>query len=126
MLTLSIRQPWAWTIVNGHKSVENRNWATKHRGEILIHASKTFDREGYYWIRQQFPNLPLPPIGSYHLGGIVGKARLTDCVEDHPSPWFFGEYGFVLDRAQPLPFMPVNGQLGFFNIEYREGHHAVA
>jgi len=36
---LSVRQPWAWLIVNGHKDVENRTWSTQHRGDILIHAS---------------------------------------------------------------------------------------
>ena len=37
---LSIRQPWAWLIVNGFKDVENRNWRTHWRGRLLIHASK--------------------------------------------------------------------------------------
>jgi ASCH domain-containing protein len=29
MKALSVRQPWAWLIVNGYKEVENRDWATK-------------------------------------------------------------------------------------------------
>ena len=43
MKAISIRQPWAWLIVHGYKDVENRTWATKHRGPILIHAGKTLD-----------------------------------------------------------------------------------
>ena len=35
---ISIRQPWAWLIVNGYKDVENRIWATSLRGRVLIHA----------------------------------------------------------------------------------------
>ena len=31
MKAISIRQPWAWLVVNGHKDVENRTWRTKHR-----------------------------------------------------------------------------------------------
>jgi hypothetical protein len=40
MKALSIRQPWAWLIVNGYKDIENRSWATKFRGPVLIHAAK--------------------------------------------------------------------------------------
>jgi hypothetical protein len=29
---ISIRQPWAWLIVNSFKDVENRSWKTKYRG----------------------------------------------------------------------------------------------
>jgi|ERR1039458_8111645 hypothetical protein len=35
---ISIRQPWAWLIVNGYKDVENRIWAANVRGRVLIHA----------------------------------------------------------------------------------------
>ena len=47
MRTLSIRQPWAWLIVHGHKDVENREWATDYRGPLLIHASKTAAKGEY-------------------------------------------------------------------------------
>ena len=41
---ISVHQPWAWAIVAGHKIIENRTWAVRHRGPIAIHAStnKTF------------------------------------------------------------------------------------
>jgi len=39
MKALSVRQPWAWLIVNAYKDIENRDWATKLRGRIWIHAS---------------------------------------------------------------------------------------
>jgi hypothetical protein len=35
---ISIRQPWAWLIVNGYMDVENRIWAANVRGRVLIHA----------------------------------------------------------------------------------------
>jgi len=31
MKALSIRQPWAWLIIAGHKDIENRSWGTKYR-----------------------------------------------------------------------------------------------
>ena len=40
MKALSIRQPWAWLIVNSHEDVENRTWRTRERGPVLVHASK--------------------------------------------------------------------------------------
>lgn len=36
---LTVDAPWAWAIVHGHKGVENRGWAIKHRGRLWIHAS---------------------------------------------------------------------------------------
>lgn len=35
---LTIRQPWAWSIVHGRKRVENRSWQMNYRGPLLIHA----------------------------------------------------------------------------------------
>ena len=34
MKALSIRQPWAWAIINAGKDIENRQWPTKFRGSI--------------------------------------------------------------------------------------------
>ena len=39
---LSVRQPWAWLLCEGLKDVENRNWRTNYRGELFIHAGKSF------------------------------------------------------------------------------------
>lgn len=37
---LSIWQPWASLIMSGEKEYETREWATKYRGPLVIHASK--------------------------------------------------------------------------------------
>lgn len=113
---LSIKQPWAWCIVNGHKPVENRDWPTKLRGWIGIHAGKTFDAEGYDWIQDHFPEINMPPPDQFERGGIIGCARVVDCVEHHDSDWFFGRYGFVLKDARPLQFQACRGQLSFFKV----------
>lgn len=122
MKALSIQQPWAWFIVNGFKPVENRTWATKYRGPLLIHAGKKFDIDGHVWIFNNFAKLglPVPPeLSGYEQGGIVGVVDLVDCVTAHHSPWFFGPYGHVYQNANTLLFMPCNGQLGLFNVEYK-------
>lgn len=134
---LSIMQPWAWLIVNGHKDVENRSWEAGYRGPLLIHAGKKLDREGMEYIREEHPEIALP--AEFERGGVVGMAKLVGVVRwapgsstriqvslypggpwrdaDWSSPWFFGEYGFVFTEAHALPFRPVRGRLGFFDVE---------
>lgn len=112
---LSILQPFAWLIANGHKDIENRCWNTKFRGQVLIHAGKRWgreQREDLDQVRAQFPRLQVPDV--FDLGGIVGKATIVDCVENSDSPWFVGKFGFVMANATPLPFLPLRGMLGFF------------
>ncbi len=126
-VALSIRQPWAWLIVNGHKPIENRDWPTKFRGPVLIHASLKIERDALADVSMGIHPVtggvlgmnPTPEIDiKAQAGGIVGVAEIVDCVTDHPSPWFVGDYGFVLRDARPLPFMPLKGMLGFFKAEY--------
>ncbi len=124
-LCLSVQQPWAWLIVNGYKPVENRDWPTRVRGWIGIHAGQKFDANGYEWVRTEFPGIALPEPESFERGGIVGRALLTDCIEADTAnggpwrfnKWFFGPFGFVVGAAEPLPFQPCRGKLGFFRPE---------
>lgn len=118
-LALSIQQPWAWLIVNGFKDVENRSWSTRVRGFVGVHAGLKYDRDGHDWVRSEFPQIVLPEL--LDVGGIVGRVRVTDCVQELDSPWFFGPYGFRLADAQPLPFAPCRGKLGFFRPELVRG-----
>ena len=80
---LSIKQPWAWAILNG-KPVENRTWLTYYRGPFLIHASKTFDHHGFLWLLNnewELFDVPLPHRDNFEMGGIVGKGKIIDCVD---------------------------------------------
>lgn len=118
MKALSIRQPWAWCILHGSKPVENRSWWTSYRGPILIHAAKGMTRDEYEDARDFAASLgvTLPPAEELPRGGIVGRARLVDCVREHDSPWFFGKWGFLLAEPEPLPFTPFKGALGIFDV----------
>ena len=161
-LALSIRQPWASLIVLPEttyvpldqqitpKDIENRTWAARVRGQILIHAAKSMTWDEYldglsfaYRINPKLvealgvlttsacmgfivdqaqrritrldlvhglSNCPLPR------GGIIGSVNLANCVRRSDSPWFQGPYGFVLRDPKPLPFVPLKGQLGFFDV----------
>jgi hypothetical protein len=115
---LSIRQPWAWLIVNGHKDIENREWRTNFRGRIYVHASKGMTQDEYaigYVIAEE-NSVKLPAFKDLQRGGIVGAVTITGCVSKSDSPWFFGPYGFELSEPESLPFVPAKGSLGFFNI----------
>lgn len=43
MKALSIRQPFASLIIAGVKQFETRDWPTKYRGKLAIHAAKGWD-----------------------------------------------------------------------------------
>jgi hypothetical protein len=118
MKTLSIRQPWAWAILQSGKDIENRNWPTSVRGRILIHVGKTYDNIGHSWLEDAH-GLVVPQWLKKNLGGIVGSVEIIDCVKGSQSKWFFGKFGFVLRDPITLPFMPLQGQLGFWNADYR-------
>ena len=122
MKALSIRQPWAWLIVNGHKSIENRDWNCRKRGTIWIHAGLSMTKSAYEEC-EAFAyerGVVLPPAHHLPRGGIVGEATIVDCVTlddyitESDSPWFCGDYGIVLRDAKPCELKPCKGQLGFF------------
>lgn len=129
--TLSIRQPWAWLIAHGYKDVENRSWPTKVRGEFLIHAGLSFDKEGYAWVHNAFPKIPMPLPSEFERGGIVGRAELMDCIAPGSeqakglmSQWYFGDYAFLVPHAKPIPFLQKKGKLGFFETTIRAQEEA--
>lgn len=102
---LSIKQPYPHNIFHDGKDVENRDWRTNGRGWFLIHAG----------LSKSELDMEDPTEAALPRGGIVGFARITDCVNQMDSPWFFGRHGFVLADATPLRLIPCKGALGFFN-----------
>lgn len=117
MKVLSIKQPWAWLIVNGIKDIENRTWKTNFRGQFFIHASQSFDYDGYKKIQNTKIINHLPKQYQYEFGGIIGITSIIDCVIEHQSIWFTGPYGFVLQNSKPVKFHRLRGQMGFFDID---------
>lgn len=123
-LVISVRQPWAWLIIHGGKDIENRDWFTKVRGRVLIHAAKGMTQDEWSWAWGFAQGSGAGPkalemgVTSKNIerGGIIGSVEIVDCVTRSDSRWFQGRYGFVLRNPQPLPFYPCRGQLGFFRI----------
>jgi len=128
-MALSIRQPWAWAIINAGKDIENRDWATRFRGPVCIHAAKGMTRNEYsdanYFIQKAIGAVDQGWLDKWHgvtaspqrltFGGIIGRADIVGCVDASESPWFMGTYGFVLTNVRPVDFIPVKGALGFFD-----------
>lgn len=114
MKCLSIRQPWAWLITHGHKDIENRSFPCRYRGWVLVHAGKKIDADAEQGFRLDSPWFNFP--AQFETGGIVGAMYITDCVTESDSGWFVGDYGFVIEKAVPLPLIPFSGKLGFFEV----------
>ena len=126
---LSVRQPWAWLIVNKHKSVENRSRFIAHYGELLIHASQTMTKADYEacvlflcsdeQLRHLVDVLPKPD--ELERGGIVGSVTVigigNNIGDICTNPWYTGDVGYFLNDAKVLPFKPYKGRLGFFEVK---------
>jgi ASC-1-like (ASCH) protein len=116
---LSLKQPYAELIVSGKKTIELRTWNTKFRGEFLIHASRTVDKEASERNKID-PKLLIT-------GAIIAKAVLYD-VKSYDSKNSFlrdknkhfadprstnYKYGFLLKEVKrfrkPTPLL---GKLG--------------
>lgn len=126
MKVITIKQPFATLIAQGLKEYEFRTWRTNYRGEILIHAGKTIDKDAMK--RYEYLNLDYPT------GCIIAKANLTDCVyvdsdlkkelERKDKIVYYGiinstkdEYGFKLDNIEKIEPIKINGKLGIWNLK---------
>ncbi len=79
MRALTFYQPWGTAIVSGPKRIENRPWKAPDKliGQtFLIHAGKTYDKDGAESIRELWPELP----EDVPQGCIIGAARLVAVV----------------------------------------------
>ena len=123
MKALSIRQPWTWLIMQGHKDIENRTWNTNYRGPLLIHASskrRGLDDPCFEEI-EEISGIVVPSKG-YQFGGIVGICELVDVIPpcrfpNIPRKWHQPDcFGFVLRNVKPLEFVPLKGKLRFFEV----------
>ena len=141
MKTITIKQPWAWLIIEGVKDIENRTWPTKFRGRVLIHAAAK------PWIWQALLEYLTPAMklvfykcGASHAwldsltkSKIIGSIEIIDCVINHPGIWAekcepiykFGTEKIVQatynwDLTNPIKFpepIPAKGKLSFWEYE---------
>lgn len=123
MKALSIRQPWAWAILNAGKDVENRDWKDKgtnmaqartlQNSDILIHTGQTMTRRDYLDYMECVKGFlhpstvaQTPKRGEFQLGGIVGVARLAGIVHERMRPYEYSRIELRQARASPWFFGP--------------------
>ncbi len=123
MATLSVRQPWAWAIVNGYKDIENRTRNFRRRGYLAIHASKGTTRNEYGKAADFIASkgIVVPPLCDLPRGCLVGRAKLSGCTysDNNPSIWAI-PYQYHLSLSDPFLFSdPIHfpGRQGLFYSE---------
>lgn len=119
---LTLRQPWAWSVFNTTKDVENRNWPARVRGTIAIHAADdqpegVYERSKAYIEKIVRTTLRMPSEDTIPMGAIIGLVDIVDCVDNSTSPWWEGPLGFKLANARRLPKpIPCKGKRRFFAV----------
>ncbi len=122
MKALSVKQPWASLIAEGHKHIEVRTQRTHYRGPVLICSSLKRDssRSGQRTealLVNEHNHLP------FELGKALAVVDLIDCrefeVEDQSGAfypnWSPKSKAWVLSNPRPLKPFPVKGRLGLWN-----------
>ena len=116
LYAITLWQPWAQVLVEGAKTVENRDWAPPrwlYGRRIAIHAGKTWDDEGEEFCRENGCDDDIIARARQNLGGIVGGARLVGYRTSDPDnelfPWFCGPVGWEFVDRRSCAFVPCRG-----------------
>ena len=129
MKAISLWQPWASAIALGHKSIETRGWATRHRGPIAIHAAKRWtadERETAAVLdeRNGLVGLKDAPRGCIVAVAEIASVRPSehliegiDEIEEMLGNYGPGRFGWMLENVRPLHDpLPFKGKQGLFEV----------
>ena len=125
---LSVRQPWAWPLLYGGKTVENRTWSTPHRGPTWIHAPARENRDdvekAVHLVAQSRKCDDREAIEHYRehaqRGAILGSMTLTACrrLDEldrsdplRSNPWADGPWLWLVTAPVPRDPWPTPGRL---------------
>src|SRR5258708_14669636 len=102
MKALSVHQPWASLIAAGKKTIEVRSWSTRHRGPLLICATKRPHRND--------------PIGvAVAVVKVLDVRRfLRSDVRAACCQGSATDYAWVLGDGLSIDPFPVTGNIGIF------------
>lgn len=98
MKALTVRQPWAYAIATGHKTVENRPQRFSHRGQVAIHAGSV---PADYWtfdVVERLTGEPVPDLGrpkvppALRMSAVIAVVDVPDAHDEtvcgaECSPW---------------------------------------
>lgn len=123
-IALSVRQPWAWAIIAGHKVIENRSAGSIRAGRmdcrrICIHAASGLKQDEFQWAhwRLHKHGVRCPRPDRLVRGAIIGHVDVVDIVSESESEWFGGQMGLVLQDPIGIEPIPALGELGYFRWE---------
>ena len=128
LTAITLIQPWASLIANGHKQYETRDWSTSYRGPIAIHAGRK--PKGKQELREHdkvvtsFDDL-LTEECPY--SSVIAIAQMTDCIlmteefisqqtetELRCGNWQVGRYAFKLENVRPIAPIEAAGKQGLW------------
>lgn len=127
MKCLSLKQPYAYLLACGIKSIEIRKWNTNFRGEFLIHASKSINAEAKTVYPVEATNLVKGAIiGKAYIYGVKKYTNRYEFVNDYDKHFSldkantelnFKRYGFLIHNSMLFDkSVPYSGKLGFFEV----------
>lgn len=122
---LTVREPWGWAIISGHKPIENRRWEPGlEPGDLFaLHVGRVTEWKALAYIRARH-GIHVPQ-NELYAGAILGVCRFRGIVvrgeeqrlTNRERRWFTGRVGWrievVLRFEQPVP---CNGRLGLWRI----------
>ena len=134
---LTVKQPWAHLIIHGykaasggteHKLIENRTRGTAYRGELYIHAGKSFDTAAPDYIGDFCPEARIAVLRNMarinaERGQIIGRVQLFDCeyppLEAMPDDCWaeVGAWHWLLSKPEAVAPFPAQGQLGIWTMD---------
>jgi len=114
MKALSLTQPYANFIRDGLKTIETRTRPTKHRGPLLICATKkrVMDPKTYKVIEPRGVAVCIVTI--INCRPMTKEDEKAACFEWNKKLW-----AWELDFLHVIEPFPVRGMLGIFNVDYK-------
>ena len=117
MRCISVRQPLASLIVQGHKRLELRSWRTTYTGVLAIHASLNVYKGEVYLPRDYVDRDQVR-------GAILGTVKLEGCREtaegdDERAAVAAGDFRYAWVLSEPFMLsspIPLVGRLSLFKL----------
>lgn len=89
MKGITVQQPWAWAIIHGGKTVENRTQMWTYRGPLAIHAGARWSQRGGH----------------------------SSVIRDAFAPWMtFSQYQRPIDSAEHYERFPFRAIIGVVDL----------
>ena len=122
MKALSIKQPWAWLIANGYKTIETRLWNTEFRGDLVIAASKgKMKKADEAVFLKEYPQAAddleygkaVAIVQVIDVQPMVKADEIAACCDIYD-----GAFSWHLDNVRKIQPFPVKGKLKLYDVQF--------